>query len=485
MEIKGKILMVDDNEGLCQTVKTVLTNDGYNVICDTSATEGFQIFKDAFSSDKPFDVIIQDVKMPEISGLELIKHYQSVDPKAIILIFTALSDFQTATEAMRQGAFDFIRKDNMDNERDLKPAIRRAIESRKLRLTLGITDDASYRVRIIGSTPQMKDVYKLVHRIAPTNSTVLIQGESGTGKELIARSIHFQSARAFEPFLTVNCGAFSEHLLESELFGHAKGSFTNAFSDKKGLLEVANKGTFFLDEVSELSPTLQVKLLRAIETREFIPVGATEITKVDVRFIAATNTDLDEQVRKGNFREDLYYRLNVIFVQLPPLRDRKDDIPLLAGYFIDKYNKIMGKNVKEISAQAMEFLMNRYWSGNIRELENVIQRAVALAEETVIRITDISMGGRMTERPYGPADSGSDKGAGLPLSAGLPAGGSSPGSQFEPLNSGFNIESKIEEIEKNYIKVALDQSKWNQTAAAKLLGITLRMLRYKMKKHKL
>jgi DNA-binding NtrC family response regulator len=472
MESKGKILLVDDDESICNVLTIILKKEGYEIITSTRASEALTYFKNA-ALENPFDIIIQDIRMPDISGLELIKHFQEIEPNVIILVITAFSDYQTASEAMRQGAYDYIKKP-FDNEIDLKPAINRAIQSRRLRQTLNLPDITD-SLKFIGTTPQMKEIYNLIRRIAPTNSTVLIQGESGTGKELIARSVHYQSTRFSESFLTVNCGAFSDNLLESELFGHVKGAFTNAFSDKKGLLEVTDKGTFFLDEVSELSPALQVKLLRAIEAKEFIPVGSTETKKVDIRFIGATNTDLQEQVKKGSFREDLFYRLNVIFIQLPPLRQRKDDIPLLAGYFLAKYNKIMGKEVKEFSAQAMDSLVNYPWPGNIRELENVIQRSVALADDKIIGISlfnnrekslvSISNAGDTTI-PTEILDLGEN------LSSQL-------------TTKGFNLEAKIEEIEKNYIKNALEQTKWNQTAAAKLLGLNIRVLRYKIKKYNL
>ncbi|MFH1230237.1 MAG: sigma-54 dependent transcriptional regulator [Planctomycetota bacterium] len=470
MGSKGKILLVDDDESICNVLSIILKKDGYEIVTSTRANEALAYFKTA-SLENPFDIIIQDIRMPDISGLELIKHFQEIDPNVIILVVTAFSDDKTAAEAMRQGAYDYIKKP-FDTEIDLKPAINRAIQSHRLRQNLNIPNMIE-NFKFISTTPQIKEIYNLIRRIAPTNSTVLIQGESGTGKELIARSIHYQSTRASEPFLTVNCGAFSDSLLESELFGHVKGAFTNAFSDKKGLLEVTDKGTFFLDEVSELSPALQVKLLRAIEAKEFIPVGSTEMKRVDIRFIGATNTDLEKQVKNGSFREDLFYRLNVIFIQLPPLRQRKDDIPLLAGHFLSKYSKIMGKEVKAFSDQAMNFLISYHWPGNIRELENVVQRSVALTEDEIIQISLLSNREKLlsdTSKFYNATISKeiSDFDVDL-LSA-------------KEIN-GFNLEVKIEEIEKKYIKNTLEQTKWNQTDAAKLLGLDTRALRYKIKKY--
>ncbi|MFH0888564.1 MAG: sigma-54 dependent transcriptional regulator [Planctomycetota bacterium] len=466
MENKGKILLVDDDKSICSVLNIILKKEGYEIVTATRANEALVHFKSA-SKENPFDIIIQDIKMPDMSGLELIKHFQKIEPNVIILVITAFSDDKTAAEAMRQGAYDYIKKP-FDTEIDLKPAIKRAIQSHRLRQNLNIPNMVE-NFKFISTTPQMKEIYDLIRRIAPTNSTVLIQGESGTGKELIARYIHYNSTRASEPFLTVNCGAFSDSLLESELFGHVKGAFTSAFSDKKGLLEVTNKGTFFLDEVSELSPALQVKLLRAIEAKEFIPVGDTQMRKVDIRFIGATNTDLEKQVKNGSFREDLFYRLNIIFIQLPPLRQRKDDIPLLAGHFLSKYNKIMGKEVKAFSEQAMDFLTGYAWPGNIRELENVVQRSVALSESEIIQLSEFNNRGKYFASVSDAAEiPDSDKNL-SPL----------------PLTKGFKLETKIEEIEKAYIKNALEQTKWNQVDAAKLLGLNTRALRYKIKKYSL
>ena len=468
--------MVDDEESICTVLSSTLKREGYEVVTSAIASEGIAYFREAFSNN-PFDVVLQDIRMSDISGLDLIKQYQETDPLVIIMVITALTDFQTATEAMRRGAYDFIKKP-FDNEIDVKPAVERAIQLRRLHQNLKETPDILNSFKIIGATPQMKEIYDLVRRIAATDSTVLIQGESGTGKELIARSIHYQSSRFSESFLSVNCGAFSENLLESELFGHVKGSFTGAIADKKGLLEVANKGTFFLDEVSELSPALQVKLLRVIETREFMPVGSTEHKRVDARFVAATNTDLQEQVKNGNFREDLFYRLNVISIMLPPLRERKDDIPLLVGYFLAKYNKMMRKDVRGLSDEAMASLIGYSWPGNIREFENVIQRGMALNKGTIINIGNLNLM-PVTRLPGRPADikRESEK-AVLDVSRADKEGAVIP-------SGGIKLEQKIEEIECDFIKTALQQSWWSQTLAAKLLGLNIRTLRYKINKYKL
>lgn len=462
---------MDDESSICTVLSATLKRDGYLVSTALSASQALKIFRDAFSSH-PFDVVLQDVRMPGVSGLDLIGQFHEIDPSVIIVVITALSDYQTATEAMLKGAYDFLKKP-FDNEADVKPVLDRALRLRRLRRNLKEDPEYLNSFNIIGATARMKDIYDLIRRVASIDSTILIQGESGTGKELIARSIHYQSGRFSESFISVNCGAFSENLLESELFGHLKGSFTSAIADKKGLLEVANKGTFFLDEVSELSAALQVKLLRVIESRQFMPVGSTENKRADVRFIAATNTDLNAQVRNGNFREDLFYRLNVIPVVLPPLRERKDDIPLLAGYFLAKYNKLMGKKVDRLDAEAMESLMNYSWPGNIRELENVIQRGMALAEGTIIKpdslnlapIKEFAMCSGVFQAKASVADFSGEE---VIIPADIKG-----------------LEEKLNYIEHGQIKSALQQSCWNYAEAAQLLGLNIRKLRYKIKKHKL
>jgi DNA-binding NtrC family response regulator len=463
----GRILVVDDEESICTVLEVVLRQEGYEVTTTISGIEALALFKEASGKQRPFDIVIQDIKMPDMDGLTLLKQFQEINPEAIVLIITAYSTYQIAVEAMRLGAYDYIKKP-FDNEIDLKPTIYRALQLRRLlEIFKNTTDDSENSITplkmIIGSTPEMKRIYDLIRRVARTESTVLIQGESGTGKELVARALHYQSARISEPFITVNCGAFPETLLESELFGHIKGSFTTALNDKKGLLEVAAKGTFFLDEVSELSPALQVKLLRVIEAKEFKPVGSVETKKADVRFITATNVNLKEQAKKGLFREDLYYRLNVINIPLPPLRERTDDIPLLAGHFLGKYNKIMKKEVKGFSAEALEILLLYHWPGNIRELENAIQRAVALTEDRFIKPADLNL----HIQPLG-----------------IPREMTEPvlmGSDGAPIH--INLEEKISAIEKSYIEKALRITNGNLTEAAKILGTTFRTLRYKAKKY--
>ncbi|MBI4713158.1 MAG: sigma-54-dependent Fis family transcriptional regulator [Planctomycetes bacterium] len=458
----GKILIIDDEVSICELLSIILKKEGYEVTTSTESKHGLLLFQTALAHD-PFDLVIQDVRMPDMDGLALLKKFKELDPSTLSIVITAFSTYDVAVEAMRLGAYDYIKKP-FDNETEIKPTVKRAIQFRQIINSFANKENPDkYQIglplrMIIGSTPQMKSIYELIRRVAQTDSTVLIQGESGTGKELVARTLHYQSSRLYEPFITVNCGAFTETLLESELFGHVKGSFTNAYYDKKGLIEVANKGTFFLDEVSELSPQLQVKLLRVIETKDFKPVGATENKKVDVRFITATNTNLDEQVKKGLFREDLFYRLNVISIQLPPLSDRKDDIPLLAGHFLSKYNKMMKKEVSEFTPDAMEALLTYHWPGNVRELENTVQRAVALCQGNAIHVEDLNL--RL--EPLAVESSGTDG---------------------DLLQGTANLDKKMEHIEKIYILKAIRSAQGNMTEAAKMLGITFRSLRHKVKKY--
>jgi DNA-binding NtrC family response regulator len=401
-----------------------------------------------------WDVIIQDIRMPKMDGLELLRGLQELDEPPLSLVITAYESWDDAVEAMRLGAHDYIRKpfDN-DHIRDL---VAQAVGRRRL-LKDRPEDARTAGGNLIGNTPKMHEVMRLIGRAARTDSTIVILGESGTGKELVARAIHYGSPRAQGPFIPVNCGAFTESLLESELFGHVKGAFTGAVADKKGLIEIAGGGTFFLDEVAEMSTATQVKLLRVLENREFKPVGGVDTRSSDVRFITATNQDLEKAVEENRFREDLYYRLNVIPVTLPPLRDRKDDIPLLAGHFLARYSRRMSKRVNGIDEDAMADLMSYDWPGNVRELENTIERAVALTEGD--RIVRDDLGGRIREGvPQG-------MGAGIDLGP-----------------EGVALEERLADVERSYIEKALAMTGGNLTRAAELLNIPFRSIRYRVKK---
>jgi two-component system response regulator PilR (NtrC family) len=446
----GSVLIVDDEAGMREILSIILSREGYDVETARSVREALELLR-----ARAFDVTLTDLRMPGQGGIDLLRHIKSADADALVIIITAFSTWDSAVEAMRLGAFDYIRKP-FDNA-DIKAVIARALDvSRRMR-SRGPSDVPAYVRNIIGASPSISAVHDLIRRVAPTDSTILIQGESGTGKELVARAVYNCSSRSEEAFIVVNCGAFTESLLESELFGHVKGSFAGAISDKKGLLDIAYRGTFFLDEVAEMSKPTQVKFLRVLEEREFKPVGSAETRRADVRFITATNRDLAREVERGQFREDLYYRLNVIPIALPPLRERKEDIPLLAGHFLKRYSEEMSKVATSISADAMDFLINYDWPGNVRELENTIQRAVALARGAELTGEDLV----------------------IKMRTGTPA---SVLMQQTMPPEGIDIEERLADIERNYIILALERSNWNVTRAAKLLNTSFRSLRYRITK---
>lgn len=447
---KGRVLVVDDEAGMCEVLSYILGRNGYEVTTAPDAPAALEAY-----SKGPFDVTITDLKMPGENGISLLREIKSRDANALVIVITAFSTWDSAVQAMRLGAFDYIKKP-FDNE-DIRAVVGRAMEVARELKTRHPADVPAYVRNIIGASAVMQEIHNLIRRVASTNSTILIYGESGTGKELVARAIYNCSSRSEEAFIAVNCGAFTESLLESELFGHVQGAFTGAVSDKKGLLEVAHRGTFFLDEVAEMSRKTQVKFLRVLEEREFMPVGSTTTRRVDVRFITATNRDLEKEVREGNFREDLFYRLNVIPIHIPPLRERKEDIPLLAGHFLARYSRQMAKNVTTIGKEAMEFLTAYDWPGNVRELENTIQRSVALARENRIDPGDLVIKMR-TGTP-----------AAALMTRGFP-------------QDGLDLEKRLGELERNYIVQALERTGGNVTRAAKLLNTSFRSLRYRISK---
>ncbi|TVP42985.1 MAG: sigma-54-dependent Fis family transcriptional regulator [Gemmatimonadales bacterium] len=371
-----KILVVDDELGIVETLEVLFRGAGYEVETALGGRAGLE----AVGRVKP-DVVVSDIRMPGVTGLELLEHIRATDPELPVILMTAQASLQSAVKAVNEGAFYYIQKPFSNDE--LLAICARAVESRELKVE-NRTLKRELKKREGGTAPapigkarSFTDTLKLARTVAPTDSTVLITGESGTGKEVLAKYMHQLSDRADGPFLSINCGALPESLLESELFGHTKGSFTGAVKDRDGLLVAAEGGTFFLDEVGEMSPQTQVKLLRALQEREVIPVGATQSVPVNVRIIAATNRDLEEQIRRGLFRSDLYYRLNVIAVHLPPLRERKDDIPILANHFLEKMAG-PGKEPKTLSDDALSALNRHSWPGNVRELENALERAAVL-----------------------------------------------------------------------------------------------------------
>jgi two-component system, NtrC family, response regulator PilR len=452
-----RILVVDDERSMRELLGIVLRREGYEVMIAENGRGAVAVLE-----REPVDLIISDIKMPDMSGVDVLRAAKQIDQDILGIMITAFASADTAIEAMRLGAHDYLSKPFDVDE--LKMKVRNALEQRQLRQenvllkrALGSTHQFA---NIIGRSDVMLAVFKLIEQIARTDSTVLVSGESGTGKEWVARAIHFYSLRRDRPFVAVNCGALPETLLESELFGHMRGAFTGAATNKKGLIEVADRGTIFLDEIGEMSPMMQVKLLRVLQERRYRRVGGTEEVEADIRVIAATNQDLAKMVGEGKFREDLFYRINVIPVQLPPLRDRREDIPLLAEHFLARYADQMGKHVTGISGEALARLEEYEWPGNIRELENVIERAVAL--ERTPTILEESLPPHVLGR--------------------LPRNGSSTGALPE---SGFDLEQHVQDIEREYISQALRKSGGVQVKAAELLGMSFRSFRYYVKKYNL
>jgi DNA-binding NtrC family response regulator len=379
--MKGRILLVDDEEIVLRSCQRIL-GDAYEV--DT-ARDGLQALGKI--NQDPYDVIILDIKMPKMDGIEVLRRVKEARPDIDVIMITGLHEIGTAVKAMKLGALDYLPKPFEPDELGL--AVARAFDRRSgpaAGANAGGKDDSSYRFEnIIGASPAMQTVFRLIARCAPTNSTVMLRGESGTGKELIARAIHYNSLRGDHAFVPVDCTSLSENLLESELFGHVKGSFTGAVSNKKGLFEMADSGTLFLDEIGNITLATQAKLLRFIEEREFKAVGDTRTQSVDIRLITATNKDLEGMVADGDFRDDLYYRINIFPIEIPPLRERREDIPALASHFLQQFSAEMEQAIREFSPGAMNLLMNHDWPGNVRELENVVERAVILASGDVIR----------------------------------------------------------------------------------------------------
>lgn len=383
----AKVLIADDEKVIRESIKAVLDEEGF--LTDTAA-DGEEALRKI--TDDTFDLVISDIKMPKFDGIQLLDATMKISPETHFIIMTAYASVQTAIDSLRMGAFDYLIKP-VEFE-DLLIRVRRLVDFKKLSdenkfLRQRVSADSGYR-NLIGNSGAMKKIFEIITQVAPTNSNVLIIGKSGTGKELAAKAIHFNSRRKDNIFLPINCGAIQENLIESELFGHKKGSFTGATEDKLGLFKVADGGTLFLDEIADLPLNLQVKLLRAIEDKQFLPVGGTKPVSTDVRIIAATNQNLFEKVKAGEFREDLYYRLNVIEIKLPTLNERRDDIPLLVNHFLEKYCNEMGKKVLTVDNDTIRVLMNHDWRGGVRELENVIERGIIFARNDKITVNDLS-----------------------------------------------------------------------------------------------
>ncbi|NOX64356.1 MAG: sigma-54-dependent Fis family transcriptional regulator [Chlorobi bacterium] len=382
-----KILIVDDEKTIRDSLQLILNEEGYETETSSDGKDALEKIK-----NEMIDVVITDIKMPNLDGMELLNRAGKISPDTFFILMTAYASVKTAIEALREGAYDYLIKPVEFD--DLLARIKRLANYRKLSLEnkllrQHISSSAGYQ-NIIGESPAIKKVFNLINQVAATSSNVLVTGKSGTGKELVAKAIHFNSNRKDNIFLPVNCGAISENLIESELFGHKRGAFTGAVEDKSGLFKVADGGTLFLDEIGDLPLNMQVKLLRAIEDKNFIPVGGTKPISSDVRIIAATNQNLYEKTLSGEFREDLFYRLNVIEIQLPSLKERKEDIPLLVNHFLSKYCNEMAKKILRVDSEAMKALMNYEWRGGVRELENVIERAVIFATDDTINISNLA-----------------------------------------------------------------------------------------------
>ena len=461
----GNVLVCDDERSICEMLDIALRRDGHRVETVNSGEAAKKKLGSAI-----YDVIVTDIKMPNTNGIEVLRYAHQVSPESAVILITAVDDYEAAVEAVKAGgATDYIRK-SPGLVDEIKLAINRALEKIALsRQNFAFKRDAATRNsldNIVGASPAMEKLKQTIRTVASTQSTVLIYGESGTGKELVARAVHVCSPRAAEPFVSINCGAFPETLLESELFGYVKGAFTGANQNKRGLFEVANQGTVFLDEISEMTLAMQVKLLRVLQERTVRPVGGTSEIAIDVRVIAATNRELDRQVAEGVFREDLYYRLSVIPVRVPPLHERREDVPLLVNHFLKKYVPAAGRNIVRVSKESLNLLCSYDWPGNVRQLENTIERAVALetGEELHVELP--------VERPKARAAA-----AGVGGAVSVPTGGVLP--------EGVDMEKYVADIERSLLLAALKQSSGVQTRAADLLGISYRSFRHLMKKYSL
>jgi len=454
--LEDKILVADDEQSMREFLDIMLKKEGYKV---SLASNGEEVLK---LIDKDlFDLILLDIRMPRLDGIGVLKKIKTASPETIVIMITAYASADTAIKAMKEGAYDYITKPFKVDE--IKLIIKNALEKKNLQkenlLLKQVVRDRYRFGSIIGQSSKMLALYDLLEKIAPTKTNILITGESGTGKELAAKAVHYNSSRKDKPFVTLNCGAIPESLIESELFGHMKGAFTDASTTKKGLFEMADEGTIFLDEISELPLLMQVKLLRVLQDKEFKRVGGTDDIRVDVRIISATNKDLEEAVKEKRFREDLFYRLNVIQVKMPPLRDRKEDIPILAAHFLKKYSEELNKNILKVSPEALTMLLNYEYPGNVRELQNIIERAVALGNGN--ELTPQHLSSYLDEQIHGKRSA---------IDLDIPP-------------DGIDLEKVIEEIERALLLKALDRTKGIKKKAAELLRINFRSMRYRLEKY--
>jgi len=476
-EIKTpKILIVDDDISIGEFLEIILSREGYQISIVNSGKDAFSIL-----NVNSFDLIVCDICLGDTNGIDVLKYAKKLYSDIIVIMMSAYATTENAVEAMNNGAYDYLPKpfDNNDLIEALGKALKsKSLEKEKEELDISLKNNLFFN-KIIGSSPGMVNIFKKIEQVAPTKTNVIISGESGTGKELIARAIHDQSDRKDFPFVVVNCGGIPENLMESEFFGYVKGAFTGAVHDKKGLFAAADKGTLFLDEIGELPLLLQVKLLRAIQEKKIKPVGGTIEFNIDVRIICATNKNLELEVIEGRFREDLFYRLNVIGLKIPPLRERKEDIKLLAQHFMDKYSRESGKAISKLSSYAADLLMKYEFPGNVRELENIIERSVALSSTNIILPESLSLSFHKMKKISEKEDSNP-----------VYQDDMSPFfSDFcfdlNSVNSGVDLDDILVTIERKFLLKALEASGYNKNKASKLLNITFRSLRYRLKKHEI
>jgi two-component system response regulator PilR (NtrC family) len=452
------ILIVDDELSMRELLEYMLTREGYRADC---AENGRQAV--ALVEHNSYDLMLCDIRLGDLSGLDVLRACKKHHPGTVVIMISAYASTETAVEAMNQGAYDYVPKPF--NKDELLETIAKALKLRTIEHEKELLDGELRRSlnfgMIVGSSPAMQHIYKMIRQVSKTKTNVLITGESGTGKELIARAIHKESDRRDKPFVAINCGGIPETLMESELFGHKRGSFTGATQDKPGLFQEAHRGTIFLDEIGELSVPIQVKLLRAVQEKTVRPVGGTEDTAVDIRILSATNKQLEKEVIAGKFREDLFYRLNVIEIKVPPLRERKADLRAMAQHFLEKYSKEMGKEISKLSSYALDLMLKYDFPGNVRELENLMERSVALSTTNIILPDSLALSVHKRRWIEGVQDRRFD---------------------VDEVAKGVALDSILEEIERAYLKKALECSNGNKNKAAELLGISFRSIRYRLEK---
>jgi len=453
----ASILVVDDELSIREFLQIMLEREGYEVSCVANGKEAINLFR-----KKKYNVVLADIRMPKVDGFEVLKRIKEISPETSVIMITAYASFESAVKSMKEGAYDYITKPfNVD---EVKMTVKNALQKKEAAGEM-INKRRTGKGRIekfegmVSCSPEMHKIFDLIPKAASSKASVLITGESGTGKELVARAIHRNSPRRQEPFITINCGGVPEQLLESELFGYKKGSFTGAVTDRMGLFEAAHRGTIFLDEIGDLPLPLQVKLLRVVQEKSFKPVGGTQEISVDVRIISATNIDLEEKVIRDEFREDLFYRLNVIHIRIPPLRERKMDISLLAQHFLEKYSQESGKEIRNISSYALKVLLDYSFPGNVRELENIVERSVALETSNIILPESLTLSRFRREIKRNEV-----------IDVDIPPGG-------------IDLEEEVGKLEKHLLLKALERTNGEMKKAAKLLNIPYRSIRYRVEKY--